>query len=55
MKQTILTAITGESLLTIAGAAEIPPTDEIQNVGQLVIQLIIGIITIWKLVKKPKK
>jgi hypothetical protein len=55
MRQTILTAITGESLLTIAGAAEIPPTDEIQNVGQLVIQLIIGIITIWKLVKKPKK
>ena len=28
--------------------------DEISTIGQLIIQLAIGIATIWKLIKKPK-
>jgi hypothetical protein len=50
---TLLTAVAGETAVTIAGA--IPTPDQVQNVGQLIIQAIIALITIWKLVKKPKK
>jgi hypothetical protein len=38
------------------GAKEVIPTpDEITMFGQLLIQLAIGIATIWRLFKKPKK
>lgn len=35
-------------------AQAIPSPEEVQTIGQLLIQLVIGIVTIWKLVKKPK-
>lgn len=58
-KDTLLTAGVGELLVMATGSvtevASIPTPDEIQTVGQLIIQLFIGIVTIWKLVKKPKK
>lgn len=58
-KPTLLTAGVGELLVAATGAihevATIPTPEEVQTVGQLLIQLIIGIVTIWKLVKKPKK
>lgn len=58
-KPTILTAGVGELLVAATGALNevttIPTPEEVQTVGQLLIQLIIGIVTIWKLVKKPKK
>ena len=57
MKNTLLTGITGETLLYLTGTMEgtIPAPDEVQNVGQLVIQIVIGIITVWKLLKKQKE
>jgi len=58
-KPTLLTAGVGELLVAATGAvtevASIPTTEEVQTIGQLLIQLVIGIVTIWKLVKKPKK
>jgi len=51
---TILVAATG--LGATLGAAQIIPTpDEISMIGQLLIQLAIGIATIWKLFKDRKK
>lgn len=58
MKSTILTAVGGEVLVAATGAvnevAQLPTPDEVQTVGQLLIQLVIGIVTIWKLLKKDK-
>jgi hypothetical protein len=57
MKNTLLTAITGETLVLLTGVTDtvVPAPEEVQNVGQLIIQVIIGIITVWKLLKKPKE
>lgn len=49
----------GVGSLLVAGTdavatATMPTPDEISTIGQLLIQLAIGIATIWKLVKKPK-
>lgn len=52
---TILTAVAGETAVALTGAVEIPTPDQVQSVGQLIIQAIIAIITVWKLIKKPKK
>lgn len=52
---TLLTAAVGATAVEVAGAVNMPTPDEIQGVGQLAIQVIIALITIWKLVKKPKK
>ena len=58
MRSTILTAVGGEVLVAATGAvnevAQLPTPDEVQTVGQLLIQLVIGIVTIWKLLKKDK-
>jgi hypothetical protein len=58
-KDTLLTAGVGEILVLATGAATevvtLPTPETVQTVGQLLIQLVIGIVTIWKLVKKPKK
>lgn len=55
MKDTIQTIATG---VIGAGAVEladkIPTADEVQSYGQLLIQLIIGIITVVKMLKKKK-
>lgn len=57
-KPTLLTAGVGELLVLATGAvnevASIPTPETVQTIGQLLIQLVIGIVTIWKLVKKPK-
>lgn len=57
-RTTLLTAGAGELLVAATGAinevAAMPTPDEVQTVGQLLIQLVIGIVTIWKLLKKPK-
>jgi hypothetical protein len=50
----------GVGSLLVAGTdaiaqSTIPSPDEISTIGQLIIQLAIGIATIWKLIKKPKK
>jgi hypothetical protein len=52
---TILTAVAGETAVALTGAVDMPTPDEVQSVGQLIIQAIIALITVWKLVKKPKK
>ena len=51
---TLLTAAVGETAITATSMAPMPTSDDVQNIGQLIIQAIIAIITIWKLVKKPK-
>lgn len=41
-------------MLSTQVAEAIPSPEDVQTIGQLLIQLVIGIVTIWKLVKKPK-
>jgi hypothetical protein len=59
MKDNILTLLTGS--VGVAGvevaqtvATNMPTPEEVSTIGQLLIQIIIGIVTVWKLVKKPK-
>lgn len=59
MKDQILTLMTGTVgvatvEVTEAVATSIPTPEEVSTIGQLLIQIIIGIVTVWKLVKKPK-
>lgn len=49
---TIATGITGVGAVQLADT--IPTSDDIQNYGQLIIQLIIGIITVFKMFKRKK-
>jgi hypothetical protein len=53
--QTLLTAGIGQGALVVTetAAQAIEPT-EVASIGQLIIQIVIGIVTLWKLVKKPK-
>lgn len=52
---TLLTAAVGATAVEVTGHVGLPTPEEIQSVGQLALQAIIAIITIYKLVKKPKK
>jgi hypothetical protein len=59
MKDHILTLMTGTVgvatvEVTEAVATTIPSPEEVSSIGQLLIQIIIGIVTVWKLIKKPK-
>ena len=59
MKENILTLMTGSVgvatvQVTEAVATSIPTPEEVSSIGQLLIQIIIGIVTVWKLIKKPK-
>lgn len=59
MKDQILTLMTGTVgvatvEVTEAVATSMPTPEEVSTIGQLLIQIIIGIVTVWKLVKKPK-
>jgi hypothetical protein len=38
----------------VVATATFPSPDEISTLGQLLIQLAIGIATIWRIIKKPK-
>ena len=51
---TLVTAVAGTSAVAVAGIVNLPTPDEVQSVGQLLIQAIIAVITVWKLIKKPK-
>jgi hypothetical protein len=59
MKDTIIKAVTGEVAIigtsAVASVVTIPTADEVQSIGQLIIQAIIGIVTIWKVLKDRKK
>ena len=54
---TILTGLGGLLSVEVTEAVthSLPAPEDIANVGQIIIQVVIGIITIWKLIKKPKK
>lgn len=59
MKENLLTLMTGSVgvasvQVTEAVATTIPSPEEVSSIGQLLIQIIIGIVTVWKLIKKPK-
>lgn len=59
MKDNLLTLMTGSVgvatvQVTEAVATTIPSPEEVSSIGQLLIQIIIGIVTVWKLIKKPK-
>lgn len=55
MKDTISTIVTGATGVGAVQLADsIPTSDDIQNYGQLIIQLVIGIITVIKMLKKKK-
>ena len=51
---TLLTGSVGTLAVTLADQVSMPAPEEVQSFGQLLIQLIIGVITIWKMIKKPK-
>lgn len=53
---TLLTAGAGAVAVetTSVVASTIPTPETISSVGQLIVQIIIGIVTVWKLIKKPK-
>ena len=53
MKQPILTAIVGQA--TILVTTTMPSADDVQLIAQTLIQLIIGIVTIWKILSDRKK
>jgi hypothetical protein len=59
MKDTIIKAVTGEVAIigtsAVASAVVIPTAEEVQSIGQLIIQAIIGIVTIWKVLKDRRK
>lgn len=59
MKDTIIKGVTGEVAIigtsAVASVVEIPTPDEIQSFGQLIIQAIIGFVTIWKVLKDRKR
>jgi hypothetical protein len=59
MKDNLLTILTGS--IGVAGvevaekvATTMPTPEEVSSIGQLIIQIFIGIVTVWKLIKKPK-
>lgn len=51
---TFLTATIGASAVEAAQQMPIPSSEDVQNMGQLIIQVLIGIVTLWKMLKKPK-
>jgi hypothetical protein len=59
MKDNIITLLTGSVGVATVSATEavvnnIPTPEEVSSIGQLIVQIIIGIVTVWKLIKKPK-
>lgn len=57
MKDTLITAGAGEIAVVVAGATAqaIPTPEDVQTIGQLIIQSIIAIITVIKLLRDRKK
>jgi hypothetical protein len=54
---TILTGAIGAGAVeaTTLLTSNIPTPEDVSTVGQLLIQLVIGIVTVWRIIKKPKK
>lgn len=55
MKQQISTFITGAAGITSVEVVSAIPPETITQIGQTLIQIAIGIVTLWKLIKKPKE
>ncbi len=51
---TLLTGTIGAVAVQAGDQVTMPTPEDVQTIGQLLIQLVIGIVTIWKMVKKPK-
>jgi hypothetical protein len=51
--QAVGTGAVGAGLVQVAGA--IPSPDEISTLGQIVIQIAIGLATVWRILKKDRK
>jgi hypothetical protein len=54
MKNTLLVAAVGEAAIAVADKITLPSAEEIQAIGQLVLQIIVAVATIWKMFKKEK-
>ena len=54
---TIATGVIGAGAVEVTNVlmTNIPSPEEVSTVGQLIIQLVIGIVTVWRIIKKPKK
>lgn len=56
MRDTISTIVTGATGVGAVQIADnIPTADDIQGYGQLFIQLVIGVLTIWKMFRRKKQ
>lgn len=50
-----MTFLTGSmGIGAIQGVAEIPAPTQTSEIIKIVVQLVIGVITVWKMLKKPK-
>jgi len=49
---TILTGLTGVTLIEVTPS--LPTPEEISQIGHLIIQIAIGMVTLWRLLKAPK-
>jgi putative exporter of polyketide antibiotics len=47
-------ALKGNEVAEAVKVSTLPSPEEISGLGQLIIQAIIAIITVWRLIKKPK-
>jgi hypothetical protein len=55
MKHDLLTIATGAAGVTAVEVVnQLPSPSEMQSIGSLIIQIIVGLITIFKLLKKDK-
>jgi hypothetical protein len=50
----LTTGIVGSAAVEVAAGIQTPTPEDVQSYGQLLIQLVIGIVTLWKMLKKPK-
>lgn len=49
---TILTGLTGVTLIEVVPS--LPTPEEISQIGHLIIQIAIGLVTLYRLIKSPK-
>ena len=47
-------AVKGNEVVEAVKVSTLPSPEEISGLGQLIIQAIIALITVWRLIKKPK-
>lgn len=54
-KNAVETVTTGEILPALDASSSLPEPSEISNIFNLITQLTILVVTLWKALKKPKK